>query len=73
MKILVTAKPGAKTEKVEKIGDNHFAVFVKERAKEGEANKAIEKALADHFGVKPYEVEIVSGHMAKNKLVEIVE
>ena len=73
MKILVTAKPGAKTEKIEKLGDHHFAVFVKERAKEGEANKAIEKALAVYFGVKPYEVEIVSGHMAKNKLVEITE
>lgn len=73
MRILVTAKPGAKIEKVEQLGEAHYAVSVRARAKEGEANKAIEKALATHFGVKPYEVEIVSGHLSKNKVVEIVE
>lgn len=73
MKIFVIAKPGAKVEKVEEIDKTHFAVSVKAPAKEGKANKAIELALAKHFSLKPYEVEIVSGHMAKTKLVEIVE
>lgn len=72
MKLFVIAKPGAKTEKVERLDATHYAVSVKAPAKEGKANKAIELALAKHFGLRPYEVEIVSGHMAKSKVVEIV-
>lgn len=73
MRLYIIAKPGAKVEKVEEIDKTHFAVSVKAPAKEGKANKAIELALAKHFGLRPYEVEIVSGHMAKTKLVEIAE
>lgn len=80
MKILVKAKPGAKTASVkeltdlfEKDGLRRFAVAVKEPAKEGKANRAIERALAEHFGVAPSRVRIVKGHTAKEKVVEVEE
>lgn len=72
MKITVRAKPNAREEKVVRIDDKHFEVSVKAPAKEGKANKAIELALAAYFKVRSYEVEIVSGHLGKLKVVEVM-
>ncbi len=49
-----------------------FVVAVKEPAKEGRANRAIEKALAEYLNVAPSRVRIVSGHSAKEKIVEVL-
>lgn len=73
MKIVVRAKPNARATKVVKISDTHFEVSVTAPAQEGKANKAIERALAEYFHVKNYEVEIVSGHLGKLKVVEIIQ
>ncbi len=48
-----------------------FIVSVKEPAVDGRANRAIEKALAEHFKVPASFVRIVRGHSAKEKVVEI--
>lgn len=71
MKIFVKAKPGAKKESVEKVDANNFIVSVKEPAKEGRANWAIERALARHFKVSPSQVRIISGQKSRQKVVEI--
>ena len=78
MKIAVRAKPGVKKEYVkettdlfEKEGGRRFVVAVNERAVDGKANRAIERALAEHFGVPASRVRIISGHTAKEKTVEI--
>ncbi|HXF44415.1 MAG TPA: DUF167 domain-containing protein [Candidatus Paceibacterota bacterium] len=72
MKIFVRAKPGAKTEKVEKVSEDTFIVSVKEPARKGRANEAIVRALAEHFGISKSRVSIVSGHKSKRKMVEVV-
>jgi uncharacterized protein (TIGR00251 family) len=71
MKIFVKAKPEAREEKIEKISDDHFAVFVKEPAKQGRANKAIIKKLAEYFGVFASQVILKSGFSSRNKIFEI--
>ena len=71
MKIFVKAKPGARKEFVEKIDETNFVVAVKEPAKEGRANWAVERALAQHFKVSPSQVRIISGQKSRQKLVEI--
>lgn len=78
MRIFVRAKPGVKKEYIkevtdlfEKNGARHFMVAVRERAVDGNANRAIEKALAEYFNVRPSRVRIVSGQTAKEKIVEI--
>ncbi len=78
MKIFVRAKPGVKKEYIkettdlfEKSGERHFVVAVAARAVDGRANRAIEKALAEHFNVPPSRVRIVSGQTTKEKIVEI--
>ena len=72
MKITVYAKPNAKETLVERIDDEEFVVSVKEPPRDGKANQAIVRALADHFGVAAARVRIVSGLSAKLKIVEIV-
>jgi uncharacterized protein (TIGR00251 family) len=69
-RISIKAKPGAKIAVItEKNG--RLVVAVKERAADGKANRAIEKAIAKYFGVAPARVRIVAGHTAREKVVEI--
>lgn len=72
MRVYVTAKPRAKRKGLEKIDETHFAVAVKEPARDGRANAAIAKALAKHFNVSPSRVRLVSGLSSRRKLFEIL-
>lgn len=79
MKITVRARPGSKTVYVkpsetslfEKPGRREFLVGVKESAKDGRANRAIEEAIAAFFHVPPSRVHIVAGHAARVKVMEV--
>ena len=71
MKIPVKVKPRARVEKVEE-KDGDLVVFVKAEAKEGKANEAAVKVLADYFGVAPSRVRLVSGARSKQKTFEIL-
>ncbi len=78
MKIFVKAKPGAQSARVTELtglfnkdAPRRFMVAVKEPASEGRANRAIVRALAEHFGVPPSRVRIVKGHAAREKVVEV--
>jgi uncharacterized protein (TIGR00251 family) len=72
MKIQVKVKPNSKTQEVSQEG-NSFAVKVKEPAREGRANQAVIKLLAEHFGVPKSQVRILSGFRSRNKEIEIAE
>ena len=48
-----------------------YKVSVKESPVDGKANEAIARALAKHFNVAPSLVNLVSGHIAKQKIFEI--
>ena len=72
MKIQVRVKPNSKTEQVNQEGNN-FVVKVKELPKEGKANQAVIKLLAEHLGVPQSQVRILSGFKNRNKIIEVVE
>ena len=71
MKIQVKVKPNSKTEEVSQEGDS-FIVKVKEPPKEGKANQAVIKLLAEYFDVPQSQVRIISGFRSRNKIVEVV-
>lgn len=73
MRIFIKVKASAGEEKVEKIGDNRFAVFVKEPTEKNRANKAVIKVIAKHLGISKNRVSIISGLVSKNKVIEILE
>jgi uncharacterized protein (TIGR00251 family) len=72
MKIRVKVKPNSRTEEVSHEG-NGFIVKVKQPFKEGKANQAVVKLLAEHFGVAKSQVRILSGFRSKDKVVELVK
>ena len=72
MKIQVKVKPNSKTDEVSREGDS-FIVKVKQPPKEGKANQAVIKLLADHFGVPQSQVRILSGFKSRNKVIEVAE
>lgn len=71
MKIFVKAKPLSKKEKKEKIDDTHFIIWVKEAPKQGKANVAICKMLAETFKVSSSQIILKSGFASQNKVFEI--
>jgi uncharacterized protein (TIGR00251 family) len=72
VKIQVKVKPGSKTEEVSQEGDS-FVVKVKEPPREGRANQAVIRLLAQHFGVPQSQVRILSGFGSRNKVIEVAE
>jgi len=72
MKIQVKVKPNSKTEELSR-EENSFIIKVKEPPKEGKANQAVIKLLAEHFGVPQSRVRILSGFRSKNKIIEVAE
>jgi len=72
MKIQVKVKPNSNAEKLSQEG-NSFIVKVKEPPKEGKANQAVIKLVAEHFGVPQSQVRILSGFRSRNKVIEVEE
>ena len=71
MIIQVKAKPASKEEKIIKISEKEFEVWVKESPIQGRANMAIIKALADYFKVPSSAVRIISGYTSRLKVLSI--
>lgn len=70
MKIKVRVAPRSSRDEVVKTGDD-YVVRVKAQPREGKANEAVIKLLAEHFGVTRSSVRITSGLSGRNKIVEI--
>jgi|CXWL01.1.fsa_nt_gi uncharacterized protein (TIGR00251 family) len=71
MHITITAKPKKKKEYVQRISPTHYIVSVKEPAREGRANQAIIKALAQYFHVSQSEIVLVTGQTSKLKIFDV--
>ena len=72
MKINVKAKPNSKQEKVEKVDEQNYIVFVKEPPEKGKANNAIKNVLAVYFKTGSSNIKIISGYTSRNKIIEIL-
>jgi len=67
----VHLQPGAKREGVIGRHGDAWKIAVRARAKEGEANEALCRLLAELFGLARRDVEIVSGHRQRRKRVRL--
>jgi len=70
VKIRVKVVSNLKNEEVTK-EDDGFLVKVKEPPKEGKANKAVIKLLAEYFGVSQGSIRIVRGFRSRTKVIEV--
>jgi uncharacterized protein (TIGR00251 family) len=71
MKIKVRLRPGAKMEKIEKVSDAEYRVWVKAPPREGKANAALIEALARYFDRPRRSVVLLKGASSRDKWVEI--
>lgn len=72
MRIIVQMHPRSTQQKVEKIDEGNYQVWVRAIPEQGKANAAMIELLADHFRVAKSAVRIVIGKTAREKLVEIL-
>ncbi len=72
MRIYVEARPNAKKEKTEQLDQTHFKITVKELPKDGKANEAIAKALAERLGVARSRIRLDSGFSSRSKIFEVL-
>ena len=70
MKIKVKVHPNSSQEKVVKISDKEYEVWIKEKPVDGKANASLEKILKKYFG-KP--AKIISGFTSRKKIVEVFQ
>jgi len=71
VRLSVQAHPNAKIERVQMLDGETLGVWVRARALEGQANAAIERAVAHALGLRPRQVQLVTGHTSRRKILEI--
>ncbi|SDO57499.1 hypothetical protein SAMN04487848_1539 [Microbacterium sp. ru370.1] len=71
MQLTVRVKPGSRRGPLVEDTADGLVVHVRERAVDGAANDGVVKALAAHFGVAPRDVDILRGHTARVKRVDV--
>ena len=70
-KYQVMVKPGSSQEKVV-VSDDGLTVYLRAKAHDGEANKALVRVLAEYFKVGKTSVVILRGQRGRKKVVEII-
>lgn len=63
--------PDAKEEKIEKISDNKFEIWIREKAENNQANKKLCKLMATYFNNPDGGVRILNGHHNRIKLLKV--
>lgn len=68
MKIKIKLHPSSSQEKIEKISEEEYEVWIREKPIEGKANIVLEKYLKKYFS-KP--VRVIKGLKSRNKVIEV--
>jgi len=72
MSISVKIKTNSGREKVEKISDSEYLLWVKAPPQNGRANKAALALLSDFLDVPKTRLVIIRGHKSRNKTITII-
>lgn len=68
MLIKVKVFPNAKKEKIIEKDKDSFEVYVKEKAKEGKANKRVLKLISLYFKLPEQKIRLIRGVKERNKI-----
>jgi uncharacterized protein (TIGR00251 family) len=71
VKISLAVKPQSRQDKIEKLDESHFKVWVKAPAQDGRANEAVIRLMADYLKVPKSRLEILRGETSKNKIMRV--
>jgi uncharacterized protein len=70
MIIYINVKPNSSEEKIEKINEKEYNIWLKEKPIDGKANKALLKLLSKYFDVSFKNIKI-KNPSSRKKIVEI--
>ena len=71
MKYSVIVKPGTSQEKIIETAPDELTVYLRAKPHDGEANTALVKLLAKHFGVSKTSIKVIRGTKSRNKTIEV--
>jgi uncharacterized protein len=71
LRLNVVAHPGSRAERLELLDSGELGVWVRARPIAGQANTAIEHAIATALGLRPRHVKLIAGATARRKIVEV--
>lgn len=71
MYVRVSVTPGAKRERVVRVGEAELEVAVREPAERNRANRRVVEVAAAHYGVSLRAVRIISGHRSPRKVLSV--
>ncbi len=70
-RLTVIAHPNSKQSRVIQDEAGHWHFYLQQKAIGGQANQALIEAVADHFHLKKNQVQLISGHKSKQKVLSI--
>ena len=70
MIIYANVKPGSKSQKIERISENRYNIWLREKAIDGKANTALMKLISKEFNVNYRSIKI-KGLASRKKTIEI--
>jgi len=73
MKIKVHVKPNADKEKIEKMEEGRYKVWVNKPPEDNKANFAVIDILSDYFNVPTSKISLLAGRTSKIKTFKINE
>jgi uncharacterized protein YggU (UPF0235/DUF167 family) len=73
MRIYAKVIPRASQNKVEKISEGDYKIWLTAAPVDGEANNMLIRTLAKYFGVSKGSLKIIGGKTARKKIIEILE
>jgi uncharacterized protein (TIGR00251 family) len=71
MLIKIKVLPCSKKQGIIKKSPDSFEIKVKEKPIQGQANKAVIKALMDYFQISQSEIKLMKGFKTRNKIFKI--
>lgn len=71
MQILVKVKTKASQQRIKRLADNYYTVWVTELPVKGRANEAVKEVLAGYFHISKSNIKILSGKTSQFKRIEI--
>ncbi|MCR4334148.1 MAG: DUF167 family protein [Patescibacteria group bacterium] len=69
MYIKLRVVTNAKKEKINKISEDHFEIWIREKAERNMANRRVVEVMKKYF--KTGKIRIVSGHHSPSKIISV--
>lgn len=72
MRIYAKVIPRSSRNKIEKISEGEYKIWLTAPPIDGKANDSLAEILADYFGISKRSIEIIGGKTSKTKIIDIL-